>query len=358
MKSNLVIFLLDKEIYGVEVFEKNKFDFININGAHYMNCTGSDSIDSFYTVICEEYSIRDFSSSNMNVALVYDELGNELLYYAINKFQNNGTLQVVPMVELIPVIVSQRSIIKKSGEALLKYRDNYYLVNVAEDGSVQVEKNPEQRENFTSITIADFDFLYYFNMHEFGSDLNQIEMLQNQLMDKEKELASVREELSSLTDLNNIISVRLDNEQGELALSKAKLLEIEKNSKREISQFNYSSKSSRGGLLGNIANGAAAATQSYFISNSKNNRYEFKINLKVQDGASVNAGDLIAKIQYYDSNIREIMDEDITAPIDGRVFYLVSEGKLIQEKEDIAIIGVKNDTRRTALEWYSEMREN
>ena len=50
------------------------------------------------------------------------------------------------------------------------------------------------------------------------------------------------------------------------------------------------------------------------------------------------------------------IDFELLSDIDGKLFYLVNEGDVVEIGTDIAIVGNLSDTREDVLNWYKKMR--
>lgn len=355
MEYQVLIFITEKSLSAVETVSENDCEIISIDGNETMEYQEEKDIRKFCDCIKEYYSIDKFSDLEMEIDLVYGNTEKQYLTYLINQVTGCDKFSVIELKKILPVILLQRKMIRKSEDVLVAFLGESYLVQCDNTLRIMVEKAADNGAG-ERIQYEDFSLLFYFDAKELSDDFGdskvneknilKIEAIEKQLDEKNKQnrlLQEQRDMISAqLEDANkSIIGLkdRIGSYEGTInALKQEKekiLLELEPLFEKD--------------------------RQIMSVSFSRSDFYgDFILKLQVEDGSDIERGNTIIELEPLEKRSYDKHKEYICAPKSGKIFWLIEKNTKKDKYSltiDIAIICNKFDDKENVMKWYKRNPE-
>lgn len=406
MNSKLIIFITSTEIYGYDITNLSDVSVISIDGDSRMKLDDGP-VSDFIEYIKDWYSIESFSEIDIEAAVIDCNSERTVLHELLSRLKDCISVSVYPLKAAVLYALIGKNSSAADGECV-DYAGYTYKISCA-GGEYSVE---EAEPSDSSIKLSDSDFYFVFHMKAVsgGADQAEVEELNakceelNVLVENiKKENTELNMKIKDITNENSNLRNELEKikQQQKLAEELKKIKEQKERCKPMIifSKIPDNLTSVQGRLMRgdiNLENKNNTYTGMFIKKDtiiacyvleirdiSSQDRKYFKSTAQ-SSGLIVNSHNDTLKQQMppkststgsvfgivnsiYDmtySRMENLPDEfsctcknnegNISAPIDGKFFWLVTENHHIKNNQPIAVIGNENDTIDTINNWLKE----
>lgn len=321
MDYQLLIFMTNKLLKAVEVVSKDQYELINIDGNEMLEYHGEKGIRKFCDSLKEYYSIDEFSDLEMEISLIYNEVSNQVILELVKQLERTERVNTVGLEKLIPIILTNRKLIKRNTDVYAEFMETYSKISVNEQMEILTVKSTPV-ESAIKLTEQDFGFLVHFT----ASYCMEDELVKKQEASSAEALKTVKAELEKAKEQLKRSSQTVE----ELLEEKLINEKISNNYSRQVAEIicEFLSRGIRFNLPG---------------TSFKNDDYIYKFFWKADNGILVKTGDVIAEIKRYMKNDRRRRDIDFVLPLYasqmGILFYLFEDGSEVLNDILVAFIG-------------------
>ena len=231
MLIQLIIFLTKTKIFASEINSSGKAETISIKGNTEIKCEGKESIDELIECLYDAYNIDDFADDNFDIVILEAGADREMINCLQEKCKGAAKLNTISVEKLLPVVVSNKNMVKSGEEIAVTFADMFYKITCDENSVIKVGKARKSEE---AILISDNDFacLYRFTASGVTSVVDEAKLddareeivaLQRKLNRYESELEDLREvqkEFIALQEKQN--KQEVEKEQADTIYQKAK----------------------------------------------------------------------------------------------------------------------------------------
>ena len=271
MLIQLIIFLTKTKIFASEINSGGKAESISIKGNTEIKCEGKESIDELIECLYDAYNIDDFADDNFDIIILESGADREIINCLQGKCKGAAKLNTISVEKLLPVIVSNKNMVKSGKEFSVTFADMFYKIVCDENGIIKVGKARKSEEAF-QLDINGFAFLYLFEVSGLGNNGNEKElkekdtMLDNLARDNKALISQLADKGKQVEDLQNRVeeyeskiiklNQRLNDVQNELEKAKGpsnsevfrRRLEIVKKHESKIVISSYGSFYTKGNI--------------------------------------------------------------------------------------------------------------
>lgn len=225
MLIQLIIFLTKTKIFASEINSNGKAESISIKGNSEIRCEGKVSIKELIECLYDAYNIDDLADDNFDIVIIEAGADREMVNCLQEKCKGAAKLNIISVEKLLPMIVSNKNLIKNGEEISVTFADMFYKIACDENGVVKIGK-ARKTEDVVALQENDFSCLYHFiansatvivderileeangKINSFEKEIEimniqlrdkdvQINNTQNALTNREKEIASLKQKLS------------------------------------------------------------------------------------------------------------------------------------------------------------------
>lgn len=353
MEYQVLIFMTEKSLSAVETVSENDCEIISIDGNETMEYQEEKDIRKFCDCIKEYYSIDEFSDLEMEIDLVYGNTEKQYLTYLINQVTGCDKFSVIELKKILPVILLQRKMIRKSEAVLVAFLGESYLVQCDNTLRIMVEKTVDNGAG-ERIQYEDFSLLFYFDAKKLSDDFGdskvnernilKIEAIEKQLDEKNKQIGVLeREKNIAILQLNQA-NQQISEIEAKMHFSESTISMLEQDKADLILKLDYFLEGKRVIL-------ALKKSECGFLK-------DYILEQQFEDGDYLEEGNCVVRLKPL-SKIHGSCIKVCTTPYSGKIFWLIddkiklsSTDKLKKEYIDVAIICDKIDTRDNVKKWY------
>ena len=200
MLIQLIIFLTKTKIFASEINSNGKAESISIKGNSEIKCEGKESIEELIECLYDAYNIDDFADDNFDIVIVEAGADREIISCLCEKCKGAAKLNIISVEKLLPVIVSNKNLVKSGEEISVTFADLFYKIACDENSVVKIGK-ARKNEEAARLTDNDFSCLYHFvasgvapvvDESQLEEARKKIEMLKQQIIAYKVELADLR----------------------------------------------------------------------------------------------------------------------------------------------------------------------
>lgn len=210
MSIQLIIFLTKTKIFASEINSSGKAETISIKGNTEIKCEGKESIDELIECLYDAYNIDDFADDNFDIVILEAGADREIINCLQEKCKGADKLNTISVEKLLPVIVSNKNMVKSGEEISVSFADMFYKIACDENGIIKVGK-ARKNEYEMELMSNNFAFLYHFDASGLGSGVDEklIEEKDDLIVCLKKENEIVANQLSEkneqVIDLQNMV---------------------------------------------------------------------------------------------------------------------------------------------------------
>lgn len=376
MNSKLIIFITSTEIYGYDITNLSDVSVISIDGDSRMKLDDGP-VSDFIEYIKDWYSIESFSEIDIEAAVIDCNSERTVLHELLSQLKDCISVSVYPLKAAVLYALIGKNGSAADGECV-DYAGYTYKISCA-GGEYSVE---EAEHSDSSIKLSDSDFYFVFHMKAVSGGADQAEV--EELSAKCEELNVIVENIKKENTELNLKIKDITNENSNLRNELEKIKQQQKLAE-ELKKEKEQEESCRPMIIKTkipdnmiSAKGQIADYRVDIILENRNYAYT---------GMLIKKGTIIAcyilKLHSYleepiikDSEIAKSCglivtfrkdlypiiylcscnnnEGNIYAPIDGKLFWLITKDSSIGDNEPIAVIGSQNDTIDTINKWLIE----
>ena len=203
MLIQLIIFLTKTKIFASEINSNGKAETISIKGNTEIKCEGKESVDELLECLYDAFNIDNFADDNFDIIILEAGADREIINCLQEECKDAAKLNTISVEKLLPVIVSNKNMVKSGEEISVTFADMFYKIACDENGIIKVVKARKSEE---AILISDNDFacLYRFEASGVTSvvDENKLEEAREEIAALQRKLNSYKTEMEELHNMN------------------------------------------------------------------------------------------------------------------------------------------------------------
>lgn len=229
MLIQLIIFLTKNKIFASEINSSGKAETISIKGNTEIKCEGKESIDELIDCLYDAFNIDDFADDNFDIVIVESGADKEVIKHLDAKCSGASKLNIISMEKLLPVIASNKNMVKADEEIIVTFADMFFKIACGDNKEVKVGK-ARKNEEAIKLTINDFTLLYKYIVGNLGTGVDEKALTEKQdtIIFLEEEIKTLNLELQNreaqFKNSQNTLNVR----ENELTKLKQKFAELQK----------------------------------------------------------------------------------------------------------------------------------
>lgn len=376
MNSKLIIFITSTEIYGYDITNQSDVSVISIDGDSHMKLDDGPASD-FIEYIKEWYSIESFSEIDLEAAVIDCNSERTVLHELLSQLKDCISVSVYPLKVAVLYALIGKNGSAADGECVGYAGYTYKISCIGDEYSVE-----EAEHSDSSIMLSDSDFYFVFHMKAVSGVADQAAV--EELSAKCEELNVLVENIKKENTELNLKIKDITNENSNLRNELEKIKQQQKLAE-ELKKKKEQEESCRPMII-------KTKIPDNMIS-AKGQIPDYRVDIKLGNRNYAYTGMLIKKgtiIAFYILQLlsysKEPIKEDseiakscglivtfqkdlypyiclcscnnnegnIYAPIDGKLFWLITKDSSIGDNQPIAVIGSQNDTIDTINKWLKE----
>ena len=157
MPQIIVIFMINKKIFAININSVGKVETYSINGCSEIEFENEASIDELMSCIYRQMNINDFSDGNYSVVIIKDIEDRKTINYIEEKCKEAKTINIFELETILPRIALYNQKLNSGKEFVVEFLDKYYIVYSDDNGIIKVKK--QNRRNIDAdkkLTCKDF----------------------------------------------------------------------------------------------------------------------------------------------------------------------------------------------------------
>ena len=161
MSFQIIIFLTKTKLFACEINGNGKTELISIKGNTEIKSEGKESIDELITCLFDAFNIDDFADDNFDIVIIESDADREVIKHLEMKCAGASKFNIISMEKILPVIASDKKIIKAREDVIVTFSDEFYKISCNENNIVKIDKANKVEDAF-ALDISDFTCLFYF----------------------------------------------------------------------------------------------------------------------------------------------------------------------------------------------------
>ena len=160
MPIQISIFLTKSKIFACEIKNNGKAETISIKGNSEIKCEGKECVDELIACLFDAFNIDDFSDDNFDIVIVESSADRGVIKYLETKCAGAGKFNIFSMEKLLPVIVSNKNLIKITENITVSFAEEFYNISCDKNAVIKINVGKQDKK---SILLNQDDFAIIFN---------------------------------------------------------------------------------------------------------------------------------------------------------------------------------------------------
>ena len=211
MPQIIVIFMINKKIFAININSVGKVETYSINGCSEIEFENEASIDELMSCIYRQMNINDFSDGNYSVVIIKDIEDRKTINYIEEKCKEAKTINIFELETILPRIALYNQKLNSGKEFVVEFLDKYYIVYSDDNGIIKVKK--QNRRNIDAdkkLTCKDFGcindllkmcFILFVSKNTFYLYQDNDDVIKKSFIAKTYNLYSIKEDVMSMLSI-------------------------------------------------------------------------------------------------------------------------------------------------------------
>ena len=348
MDYKLLICTTDKQWMAIDINVDGKCDRISFNGNEALPVKKKESVVDFCEQILNYYNMDTFCDVELSVKIVMISEYSNLILDLFEQLKGAKSINVIDAKSIIPIYILKNCIVRQGSRINVNCFDTIFTFQV--DKSLLMSYIGEKAGNEIAMEPEYFSTLFEFDCGNLIFDEKEID-------NQKKKFSELKKKFDELE--NAYIKLKERYEESENAYIQLEN-EVEKNKSR-LNDRRY--------ILGFSSDNLEITEHSHpfclWSSNNSSirrwitgrpNKISYICKLLKSDGEVVKKGTSLIKIMEKHDDYGTGRECIIKANEDGRIFYLVKNGDIIEDNEAVILLSDVVDCRDDIIKWYKKKR--
>lgn len=343
MKNKIIILMTSGKFQAVKQ-KDGAWVSAMISGKEIYDYESTSDLNNFCDEIKDNFNISGFDKIEMSVLVVKCNVPKENVLHITKLLEKVADFNVLDVCRALPLAVAQKIKIRKDAATSVNIFGENYVMGINDANVIDCCFTEENNAGALVLSAKDFGVIFSTNTKLFGADEEEVGKLKDENGKLKDENGALNNEIVELKDENAELKNKLTKTDKQLAETKKQLdvflkKEEEKKNRSRTICYVPEFENNRSNIYQGIGLFLAAQNATTRTLNSKS------------DGSYIKKDKVIGNIEIGTTR------KKITAPRDGRVFYLNNDWESVKGGEAFAIIGDENDTREDVMEWYKNQQK-